>query len=329
MNRLKDAFTKKPAVGDSSPAAAPTTEPVAGKDPTSGTDDPAGDSAGTPADDDPTAPTTLAQRIRTLIDAIPVTPSTTPPSSPSPKPPKLPKQFPVKKDKSGRPIVPPEGLKRCEDKQLAEWLGSATIMNGSSDGGGAAGESVWSLLEALGPPNHDGEETTPSTGDDDNTGTGGDDGDDTNTTYASDGTSIMFYSPFEPTEGDVVEIAQTTLVTPATASAATSGTLSYSYAKMLKKVLADSFEEYVPNPATLVPSSVYGLRLWTWPNFWPFNKIGGAHAAKPDTPATSEPATGGGDGSTTTPAPAPPPVRVWVPSTTKISFQAMWWGYRM
>ena len=86
--------------------------------------------------------TTLAQRLRDLIDPLPF------PSFSYPvKPPKLPPR-----DKNGRPI-PPKSSSPIKDSRLIELLSSATFMNGSQSGDKPR-PSVWEILEGLVVPPH-------------------------------------------------------------------------------------------------------------------------------------------------------------------------------
>ncbi|KAF5392381.1 hypothetical protein D9757_001500 [Collybiopsis confluens] len=59
-------------------------------------------------------------------------------------------------------------------------------------------------------------------------------------------------------------------------------------------------------------SAVLGINAWKW---WPFPSKKG-QVSEPTTPPT--PGT-----------PPPPPKKVWIPSNTKISIMATWWGYRI
>lgn len=202
-------------------------------------------------DDDDDEPITLAEKIRSLIDALP---------SPTPRNPRtFPKPMPPARDADGRPIPPP-GAVPIKDKKLIAKLSNPTVMNAE----GSESESVWSILESLGSNSH---------GD----GTGGDN----SSTWSDD--SIMMYSPLFPTEESLVEIAASHIV-PA------------------------------PNPtAPLRPQAL-------WQRKWPWWKKAAPAASSPDKERSI-------DGNTPT-APATP-IRVWIPSTTKISVQVMWWGYRL
>ncbi|KAK0211099.1 hypothetical protein DFS33DRAFT_1240236, partial [Desarmillaria ectypa] len=194
-------------------------------------------------------PTTLAEKIRSMIDALP---SPTPRNSRT-----FPKPTPPARDAEGRPIPPP-GAVPIKDKKLIAKLCNPNIMNAE----GSESSSVWSILESLGA-----------------SGTGGDN----SSTWSDD--SIMMYSPLFPTEESLVEIAASHIV-PA------------------------------PYPTAPLRPQTLWQRKWPW---W-----------KKSAPAPADGSTDrerSGDGNK--PAAPPTPTRVWIPSTTKISVQVMWWGYRL
>lgn len=223
-----------------------------------------GSSSGTT---DPPEPTFLARKIQALIDALPLPTGPTPiPSTPAPKP---------KRDAAGRPIPPP-GASPLRDARLVALLSSATVMNGRP----GSRPSVWSVLESMGAPRHDGEqgEEQRRGGADDDVEEGGD-GD----SY-SDGSSVMMYSPLLPSTTSLVELADIEFVVP-----------------------PPHGEEGEINPGE--ESSA----LTAWMTMWPFSSVWGAAGAK-----SAEPVRRTSLGQ-----------RVWVPSTTKLSLQAMWWGYRL
>lgn len=76
--------------------------------------------------------------------------------------------------------------------------------------------------------------------------------------------------------------------------------------------------QYVSIPSALAAGAQDTVQVLSWwPKVWPFNRWGGS--AEPTQPPAQE-----------TPAKPPPTqVKVWVPSKTKLSFQVMWWGYRV
>ncbi|KAJ7802852.1 hypothetical protein B0H14DRAFT_3779018 [Mycena olivaceomarginata] len=116
----------------------------------------------------------------------------------------------------------------------------------------------------------------------------------------SDRSSVMMYSPLIPNADSVIE-------------------------------LADVEEVPVVESA---PSSGWGLfSSWPdWSNFWLFNGWKANNLGESETPpppisattAASEVVSQNEQGRV-----GPPVRRVWVPSTTQLSFETTWWGYRM
>lgn len=154
-----------------------------------------------------------------------------------------------------------------------------------------SGDSIWSILSNY---RHDDTEAGPS----------GDGGHDTDSTHSggsrafSDNSSIMMYSPLIPKKDDLVEIADS---------------------------------EVVPAPSTtsLQLPIDHAIELPPQAFKWPWSKKREIAAA---------PACGGDkkDGNTKpdetpTPTPSLHPIehRVWIPSTTKLSCEITWWGYRL
>ncbi|KAF6755082.1 hypothetical protein DFP72DRAFT_1045615 [Ephemerocybe angulata] len=166
---------------------------------------------------DLTDPAYLAHRIQSLIDALPapepLPPNSPPPSAPPtrtiPLPPDEPsdghgkkggrrrKGLPIakpstpKRDKSGKPIPPPSALPEVgeEDKEVLKILQSATIMNGGKDKEEGR-TTVWDILQQL-QWGGGGKER-------------GRDGED----ERSDMGSVMMYSPLIPGKKDIVELAE-------------------------------------------------------------------------------------------------------------------------
>lgn len=176
------------------------------------------------------------------------------------------------------------------DSKLLKFLSSAAIMNGSISKGR---QSVWSALERLQGP------SPPSDVERD----GGQHEDDDD-----DDQSIMMYAPLVPTAKSKVEIAHShTAFVPV-------------------EEVSQPVEEFSKNE----------MEILKWP--WPFGGWGGKQKE-------GSPVSGGGgskvppdgtssDGNRKAPVgkPKKPKVRkvtVWEPSTTNLSFQAMWWGYRL
>ncbi|KAG7448089.1 uncharacterized protein BT62DRAFT_752856 [Guyanagaster necrorhizus] len=122
-------------------------------------------------------PTTLAERIRSMINALPTSTLSNFRTFPKPMPPA--------RDADGCPIPPPEAIP-IKDKKLIAKLYNPNVMNAE----GSESGSVWSILESLRATSHD--------------------GDDNSSTWSDD--SIMMYSPLFPTEESLVEIAASHIV---------------------------------------------------------------------------------------------------------------------
>jgi len=208
------------------------------------------------------------------------------------KPPKLPPR-----DKKGRPI-PPTSSHPINDSKLIELLSSATFMNGSQSGGKPR-PSVWEVLERLGVPPHGFPEEQSI---DHGNGDGDEQPVDSEPDYSST-SSVMVYSPLIPGKDDIVELAE---------------------------LVPFSVEERV----------IYDIAASTsWVSMWPLSLIPIWPQSSTQLPVIETPSSHDFSGNfihsdvtsidisgrkfrvTTTSA--------WVPSVTKMSFQAMWWGYRL
>ncbi|KAG5635050.1 hypothetical protein H0H81_012609 [Sphagnurus paluster] len=213
----------------------------------------------------------------------------------NPRPPTPPR--PPARDSTGRPIPPPDATP-IKDSKLIAMLSSATVMNGGHLGDRDRRVSVWSVLESLGPQPHDdggGEDDGPP-------GEGGGDGDEDS--VFSDTSGIMMYSPLMPTMESLVEIADSEVFMPTEESG----------------------------------SSEEAQKFAGWMGMWPFSVWNPQSTVT--VPAHEIPVPGSPP-VPTSPLPVSPPSsprrgnlrlqrqRVWVPSTTKLSVQAMWWGYRL
>ncbi|KAF9483889.1 hypothetical protein BDN70DRAFT_873290 [Pholiota conissans] len=245
---------------------------------------------------DPAEPTTIAQRIQALIDSLPF-PTTNPDKKiPVPKNPKPPARGP-----DGRPI-PPSNASPIKDSKLLGFLSSPTIMNGSTLKGKP---SIWSILDTFGPPPHgypptDDESPTPGRGE------GqvpiGDDSGDKDTIF-SDNSSVMIYSPLIPTNEDLVELAELVPV---------------------------GIEE---EPVKEIQSPITGA---SWTTMWPLSLWYGEPPSGDKTPMAAHRLSGEtvisprhNSVDSTGHLVRTHTVQAWVPSNTKLSLQAMWWGYRL
>lgn len=108
--------------------------------------------------------------------------------------------------------------------------------------------------------------------------------------FVEDDDSVMLYGPLIPDEDSSVELARSEIV-----SVDENGTIV--------NVIMDNAPP--PGSASRPPSPVGNVKTTGFHWHWPFHRD----------------------------APPPPPQtikkRVWVPSTTKLSLQVMWWGYRL
>ncbi|KIY73205.1 hypothetical protein CYLTODRAFT_440030 [Cylindrobasidium torrendii FP15055 ss-10] len=202
----------------------------------------------------------LAQRIRLLIDALP---SPTPRSSRTiPSQPRSPE--PSRCDDDSRPVPPPAAV-RIKDNKLIQKLFNAKLMNAEK----GDGQSIWSILSGI--PHGDAEPADP-----------GSDSDSIRSGF-SDNHSIMMYSPLIPMKDDLVEVAESHVMSPSSATV------------------------QLPVDQQEGPPMATGFK-------WPWEKSKSPPLPSPD------------DSSSTAPS---PDSRVWIPSTTKLSCEVTWWGYRI
>lgn len=269
------------------------------------------------------------------------------------KPPK-----PPKKDKNGRPIQPPIPKPIERDAGLVKLLESATFMNGSR-GSDAERPSIWSILDRMRAPEgalppamppgspppppvdlpggdgNRGQEGSEPVGGEDDGEEGGEDEGEEGPAYSEDST-IMLCSPLIPTKDDLVELADS------------------------------DFVPYVPHSGDAMTFSAAATAATSspgggWGSIWPLRVWGGTPASSkakageveqmmeiiagvggvpPDAPKRKEVVSisaaeivqqgpkkkGGKKKAGVTKVQT---MRVWRPSTTKLSVQAMWWGYRL
>jgi len=240
---------------------------------------------------DTPSPGTLARRLQDLIDALPFPNISTDRTTHRPPPVKAPK--PPARDKDGRPIPPlPSPIK---DKKLINLLSSATFMNGSKTGVKSR-PSMWSILEAMEAPPHGfpPEDEIPVDGGDPSTG-------DDDSDIFSDNSSVMVYSPLIPGGEDIVELAE------------------------LVPVVVEEEVQETPIPGT------------SWTAVWPLSIFYAEKSTSPPAEPTLQQRLS--DDVVLSPEKINvdasgrkvkvQTVRAWVPSTTKLSLQAMWWGYRL
>ncbi|KAH9484749.1 hypothetical protein JR316_0001649 [Psilocybe cubensis] len=194
---------------------------------------------------------------------------------------------------AGRPIPP--DIPSIQDSGLINLLSSPAIMNGSTSKGRP---SIWSILERVGSPTQHAPLPSPFTAGDTNV----DEPSDEHSIY-SDNSSVMVYSPLIPTLDDQVELA-----------------------------------ELVPiEPDNVVLETETAIEGTSWTSVWPLSIWYGLPSRSTASPVESK------SGLSPEPIPSSPTPnqgkegnvvrsqtpRAWVPSNTKLSVQAMWWGYRL
>jgi len=245
---------------------------------------------------DPPEPDTLAKRIQILIDSLPFPTPRQDRPLPVIKPPK-----PPARERDGRPIPPPNATP-IKDSRLIAFLSSATIMNGSSDKGRP---SIWSVLEGIGAPVHGfppvkSDDVESGDGSESERPEGGGDGDDS---VFSEDSSVMIYSPLLPGQEDLVELAEL--------------------------VPVGVEEEVIPDGEAIPGTS--------WTTVWPLSIFYGEPSTTANKTAAAARRLSGevviSPGRTSIDSTGRrvrvQTVRAWVPSDTKLSVQAMWWGYRL
>ncbi|KJA23460.1 hypothetical protein HYPSUDRAFT_1080755 [Hypholoma sublateritium FD-334 SS-4] len=233
--------------------------------------------------------TTLAKRIEALIDSLPF------PSF------NVDKKLPILKDSKsptsdsdGRHI-PPVDTPAINDSNLVGLLSSPSVMNGSTLKGKP---SMWSILEGLSPPRH----AFPGVAEDADLPNRTDDRVDQDTIF-SDTSSVMIYSPLIPTNDDLLELA-----------------------------------EFVPVGVQEVPATEGQLPIpgTSWSTIWPLSLLYATPSLETQRsvmPARRLSGETVNPRQSSTDSPRQPlrvqSTRAWVPSNTKLSVQAMWWGYRL
>ncbi len=175
-------------------------------------------------------------------------------------------------------------------------------MNGSTLKGKP---SMWSILEGMSPPGHgfpanSGDVNLPSSSENRQRGNDRTEQD----SIFSDTSSVMIYSPLIPTNEDLVELAEfipvATREKPGTEGQPlvprTSWTTMWPLSLWYSTTSSEAQQSVIPAPQlsseTVVPRQTT--------NDSPGRPLSGAQS-----------------------------IRAWVPSNTKLSFQAMWWGYRL
>ncbi|KAJ3976415.1 hypothetical protein EV361DRAFT_784659, partial [Lentinula raphanica] len=236
----------------------------------------------------------LADIVLQLIDSLPVViPSNVSASMPSPG------SFPTFNKAPGFPF-PPITIS-ASDKYLMDLLSDQSIMNGDQEKGRP---SVWTILHSLTFPHVqealDGSSSSPS---------------------SASGTNVMLYLPLQPTVNDKIQLAESQLIFVANLPVRTSSTSSVSLATTVAVVDPLATDEVIHGP--------FG---WKW---WPFHHKHDKKSSKrqesksSSTPQDTPKSTTSSTPTSLVPAPCKVPKQIWLPSRTKFSIEATWWGYRI
>ncbi|KAG1752946.1 hypothetical protein EDB19DRAFT_1670724 [Suillus lakei] len=196
---------------------------------------------------------------------------------------------------SGTPAIDPDDNSPnsppgFSDSKLMAFLTSLTIMNGSIDRGR---ESVWSVLDRLRSPLTKRDGTAEPSAEELHTGA----------EYEDDNGSVMMYGPLEPTEDSEIEIARSEIVS-----------------------LNGDGEEIRTPQLSFVPLPSESIEQ-VFAQSESSDRRKGKQRAGPEQFASSsrvEP-----EDMTVVGVSEQVEYRVWLPSPTKISIQAMWWGFRI
>lgn len=211
-----------------------------------------------------------------------------------------------------------------DDSRLIALLSDPSFMNGSS-----IKPSIWTLLENIhltsspnsnptSSPTHVGSEARPLKGDEPakaSSSSGIYPNQLSNESF-SDTSSIMVYSPLFPTQSDLVELAE--LVPYDTDSGEVEE----------QDVVVNSGDG---GDRVRTQEEVVGRASWTLK--WPFSIWYRRDQSQQRTTSSQLGTNNVGTNSPTTQRPrtvkSQRNIRAWVPSSSKISIQAFWWGYRL
>lgn len=192
-------------------------------------------------------------------------------------------------DDDAPPTTPPEYS--IPDSKLKTFLTSFTIMNGSVDRGR---ESVWSVLDRLRSPLSK-KDVVSEPNEASRPGA----------EYEDDNGSVMMYGPLEPTEDSEIEIARSEIVS-------LNGDGEEIRTPQLK---------FVPLPSESI-EQVFAQSENS-------DRRKGKQREIPEQIPSSSRVQSEGMSAGVSSEPETREYRVWLPSLTKISIQAMWWGFRM
>ncbi|KAG2043447.1 hypothetical protein BDR03DRAFT_886995 [Suillus americanus] len=185
---------------------------------------------------------------------------------------------------------PPISSPGFSDSKLMTFLTSFTVMNGSVDRGR---ESVWSVLDRLRSPLTKRDGAAEPGAEEPRTGA----------EYEDDNGSVMMYGPLEPTEDSEIEIARSEIVS-----------LNGDGEEIRTPQLT-----FVPLPSESIEQVLAQSEI--------SDRRKEKQRAAPEQLASSSRVES--EDTTAVGAREQVEYRVWLPSPTKISIQAMWWGFRI
>jgi len=177
------------------------------------------------------------------------------------------------------------------DSKLKTFLTSFTVMNGSVERGR---ESVWSVLDRLRPPFIKRDVVSEMN-----------EASRPGAEYEDDNGSVMMYGPLEPTEDSEIEIARSEIVS-----------------------LNGDGEEIRTPQLSFVPLPSESIEQ-VFARSESSDRRKGKQRAVPEQSASSSRVEPQDTIAGISTEQATREYRVWLPSLTKISIQAMWWGFRM
>ena len=296
-------------------------------------------------------PEVLARQIQHLVNSLPLPHSPTPASSPiplSPYPFDIPLPPTTDDSLNNEPQNPQPQLK---DSRFLALLSNASFMNGSSLKGIP---SIWSVLENIhrtGPNKED--EPPPPPPPPSNTILN-ESSQNIMTFSDTSSSSIMVYSPLFPTPSDIVELAE---LVPFDGAEEMEIQAEHDADKVASLSGLESGTGNDVGVSNIQEAQGGGGPGTSWSAVWPFSiwyrpdqtgsgvsqtpslmSVVVAASASFEPLITSPPQVG-----TSNSSPAPPTttnqhirpiksqknMRAWVPSSSKISVQAFWWGYRL
>ncbi|EIW83071.1 hypothetical protein CONPUDRAFT_152114 [Coniophora puteana RWD-64-598 SS2] len=283
--------------------------------------------------------------------AEPDTPQPTAPSVASSSEPSLP--FTVEASEQGTFTPATSVAPSAEDSRFIAFLSSASVMNGSLERGR---QSVWEVLERLRQPSK--KVAAPPTKTDGSPAPPLESG----LEDIDDNSSVMFTAPLEPDASSEVEVAQSEIVSIDKNGEKSRRPENFAYAMYLKKLKGEALArarsrkgKETPSSSTIgpgskprsIPSSPLARsrsdassghsNSRTERSSTPSRSrtVRPAHSRSrteivpqkaPSADATNEKTNAP---HTSLPQPKPSEYRVWIPSTTRVSLEATWWGFRI